>query len=859
MDCFIREFTRKGYVLAALVGMMLLVQSGMALALGIGSIKLDSSLDQPLAAEIEILGIQGNELDSLSISLASPDVYERMGIERIDLLELLKFRVVQKEDGNHVIRVYTVEAVSEPFLNFLIEINWASGRLLREFTVLLDPPLFGEETASPVESPDISAPPEVFAPGSAAVADSIPAKTPPPVISVAKDLSASSTGAGEIEYGKIKRGENLWKIANQLRDGDVSVEQMMLALYRDNPQAFYGNNISMLKEGAVLRLDSQDKARSISNKKALADVARQNADWLAYRRERQAARAVAAESATRTPAGMEAGESLITGELPSEQPLLQLVTPDPEQLDGAESGGTAGEGEILQTKVNSLKIELAMANEVLEATRKENSDLRGRISALETQINSINSLIELRDQELGAVGTPAVAVDGHDSIGTSLDLSLDAESDAAQSFTSKAPKAERPLPEKSIWDDPLTIATIVGLALIPAIAALVFGRRRKNNAEVESKEASFAEAPVFAVDDVSEFQEQQSALEANVELNALTDLGFADSEPESGEQHVIDPLSESDVYLAYGKYDKAEELLKSAIEADPDRQELKLKLLEVYSLSGSQSDFDERAEELYAAIGGDVSHPLWIKASEYGRSVSPGNTLFEKTVSNIEVEEEVVDDIVDIANMPSELTPLDADEESRHSKALVEEVEGPSEFEIAENPQDQGLPAIEWPPETVTEIVEKDIPEPDTEFVSVGYSGSSAARSRFETKLDEDELADLDIVSAPTEFEAVPDVDEGIDTVASKQLQTIPAVDDEDELVSDVFADTRSSTVKEKSAFDETSMFLLDDEVGTKLDLARAYIEMGDKQGARELLQEVQQEGDERQKQDARVLMSLAS
>ena len=899
-------------------------------ALGVGGLNLESSLNKPLEAKIEILGVEGNELETLTVNLAAADVYDRMGIERTAVQDQLKFRVDQDEKGVPFIRVYTTDAVNEPFLNFLLEVNWSSGRLLREFTVLLDPPTFEEEQAKPVESPQIEASPAVIeqeARDFEVAGPDVIVNAPPIEGERAREV---------IDYGPIKTGENLWNISSRIKPSDISRQQIMLALFRQNPDAFFRNNPSMLKEGAVLRLDDIDAARRIPVNEAIAEMARHHQDWLAYRRERAAARAIAAESAGGELHGAREPEAPSEAELEATkepvEPMLKLVTPSSEEA--ASLGIDSATADRLETELNTAKIELAMANELLEATRQENKDLNGRINALESQLQKMNSLIELRDKEMQLTQT---------EISSSEKITPAASLDTSPDDGSVMMEPETPEKAKSavdIFKDPLTVGTIVGVVVLLLLFFIIVSRN-KNKTKADFAAAAAEEEAIFA-------DSKPDIALAKVEAEAadVNDLGFSSSEPVQNPEDFIDPISEADVYIAYGKYDKAEELLKPAIEQNPDRHEIKLKLLEVYSLSENREEFESRVEELYASLSGDKENPLWLKAVELAEPICPNNPLlFSETDSrdsvfldesaaseldtlpvpdideslvsdedstqiiekDIIVEEgiepsppevSIIDDLSALevdqgeTNVASEVGMLSLDEteleltgigedaepsepfqfaveqstESVSDDTMIQAVDdadsiGMSELELSQLEPDEDLSLSSGGRPSEPQVTEHGLTSMLQEFDEPDIGEIEPARDGDERlAADITEVAETEVVSVGYDSQFEVKSDEPLtSTMSDMSLPHVEQQVDEEilEEVSNIFSE--DSVAQAPTAdFDDTSMFLLADEVGTKLDLARAYIEMGDKEGAVELLREVEDEGNPKQQADAKGLLELA-
>jgi pilus assembly protein FimV len=274
-----KEMRRKFSAFVALVACLIPLTAG---ALGLGQLKVNSALSQPLNAQIELLSASESELAGMTVRLAPADAFARVGLDRPFYLSQLKFDVVPGPAGLASIRVSSEASISEPFISFLVEVVWSRGRLLREYTILLDPP-----TTDGKGAPSVEAATAQSAAQPAAVSDSVPAPAPRTATTAPRTTFSAPMQPSAGSYGPVKRGDTLWKIANGLRQDDgVSVEQMMIALLQNNSQAFYDNNINRLKAGYVLRVPSRDEITSLSQSDALAEVRSQYAAYNLYRQQR---------------------------------------------------------------------------------------------------------------------------------------------------------------------------------------------------------------------------------------------------------------------------------------------------------------------------------------------------------------------------------------------------------------------------------------------------------------------------------------------------------------------------------------------------------------------------------------------
>ncbi|MBU1285503.1 MAG: hypothetical protein KJ794_19035 [Gammaproteobacteria bacterium] len=352
------------------------LSSGMAHALGLGEVTLQSQLNQPLVAEIEL--VEGGDLsaDELIPRLASPEAFNKAGVDRQFFLTDLKFTPVLKPNGKSVIRVTSNKPMREPYLNFLVEVLWPNGRLQREYTMLLDPPLYTAHSVTPVA---------VQPPATAAA--SAPLKQPSaarPTVAATQPATTSTAAATSLagnEY-KTTANDNLWDIANRARAGG-SVHQAMLAIQELNPQAFIDNNINRMKSGQVLRLPDAQQINSRTQSAAIAQVNQQTAAWRESRSIAASARQLDASkrsSAAVAPAKIERSDN------------LKLVA------DGSDKGGAGSDKGSAGNK--ALLDKLAVAQESLDSTNRENAELKSRIADLQSQLDKLQRLVQLKNDQM---------------------------------------------------------------------------------------------------------------------------------------------------------------------------------------------------------------------------------------------------------------------------------------------------------------------------------------------------------------------------------------------------------------------------------------------------------------------------
>ena len=402
-----------GQILSLWLALLVYPVSGWAL--GLGEIEVNSFLNQPLKAEIPVISARPGEVDDLLVSLASRDAFQKAGLERSSNLSELRFAVEKSEDGQSArVKITTKGSIKEPFLNFLVEADWAKGRLLREFTVLLDPPHFAQQTA-PAPAPAAPAPVPVAPVAAAPVTQPEPIPQPDPEPPRQQPIALAETPAPEADNSipfvpdsdflndsaqqadpvasvdnseiVVQKGDTLWQIASQFKTDEYSMAQIMLAMQATNPEAFADGNINNLKVGAVLRAPDQSTLDQLSQQEAYAQVLEQNGLWDEY-----VAR-VSGEPVVGSPA---ASEEVATESAAPEggDGQLSLVTPgDDESTSAGLQSDSSGEN------VDQIRKQLALAEEELEAANLENDDLKSRISDLELQLEKFNQLEKLVEVE----------------------------------------------------------------------------------------------------------------------------------------------------------------------------------------------------------------------------------------------------------------------------------------------------------------------------------------------------------------------------------------------------------------------------------------------------------------------------
>lgn len=949
-------------------------------ALGLGEIRLNSALNQPFDADIELISPTAEELATLKVGLASMDLFSRYGLDRPAFLSDFEFSVTRGRDGRASIKVTSRRSVTEPFVTLLVEANYGRGRLLREYTVLLDPPVFmptQPETQTPVAAPTSGAQTEgrIERAPEPARPTSVPAPEPATSAPSAEPVVRETPAPASIALGgtyNVARNDTLWRIASRMQPGASPrvINQTMIAIFRANPEAFDGN-INRLRAGSILRLPDQTEIDAISSTEAAAEVSRQQEEW---------------SGAVRTAASEETGRLMLVP--PEETPTAPAPTTTTETETAAGSGGVSG------TTSSSPAVE----DRRLEVTSPE-------LAAAQQQVS---------DAPVEAEPVAEAPVEPGDEISAEIEAEpTEAETPPAAARPQRRqtrPPVVQTEPESPSLVDRLVafwwIPVVLGLLVIGALAVLK--RRRSQTTDLDdfgaSDTADFeptalrtrTREPVAALDELEEEPEEADApITMRREEAPQTRPIEPIEEPAPAAKSIDDTLSsetavrfdqqdalaEADFHMAYGLYDQAADLVKIAIDREPQRRDLKLKLLEIYFVWGNKESFLETARELHATRD-QAPAGEWDKILIMGKQIAPDDPIFKGEGGpvdlvdvNLEGGENRVD--VDLFAEPESLSGksgLDlqfasgehpapaADGGSSDLDFLLDDdkltrEEEPTREMLDPLARTQETPTIESPAldtgsvretldaelfakngtDQTAELSLDDLGLDADSLEATGSLEDTAALQRDETgetierPLRDDEMTQLapslgpldrtmqapraetfdidstgtiyidqvDLSPGDTVEQPRPDVDStaalkrpshldldldqlgGSDAQGSETLRQPASGDAEDARFSDDVFGTGATAAFPKVDLDVGEPLPGDDreptnkvittemelselepvtmsEVGTKLDLARAYMDMGDPDGARSILEEVVQEGNSAQKQEAlRLLDSI--
>jgi len=629
-------------------------------AAGLGRLTVLSMLGQPLRAEIELSATR-DELSGMTAKVASGDAFRQAGIEYHGALSGIRFAVDKRANGQPIIRLSSDRPLNEPFVDMLVELTWPSGRLVREYTFLLDPPAVAALAPEPVV-PAVRPPERVETAPAAAAPATAPAPTPvapaakaeapaapKPVAAEApkeapKEPATEAVKADDGEVYRVKRGDYLKKIANEVMPEGVTLDQMLVGMLSTNRDAFVDGNMNRLKAGKILRVPAKEQVASIPRDEAAKEVRAHAADWNAYRRKLAAA-------AAQAPAADEAAKQESTGKLTAKvEDKVPAATAGKDQVKVSKTEVQSGTAPAVAGKKPGVEDKVAA-----ERAAKESKE---RVAALEKNVADLQKLSELKNQQLAdaqkkaeaAKGAPAPAADAakpaEPAAAPAAKPAEPATAPAAATAPAEAAKAaeaappvEKPKPKPKapvapppeaepgffaeLFGNPVVLGGLA--AIVAALGGLVAYRRRQRKAEAESPSVMTGalSQPSLGANSIFRATGGQSVDTSNVNP-ATTD--FSQAGPGVIDTDDVDPVAEAEVYMAYGRDAQAEEILLEALHKDPKRLAIHVKLLEIYANRKSNQQFETLATELFAQTGGNG--PEWEKVAAMGVKLDPSNPLY---------------------------------------------------------------------------------------------------------------------------------------------------------------------------------------------------------------------------------------
>lgn len=931
-------------------------------AAGLGKLTVMSSLGQPLQAEIELASVSKDEVGALVAKLASVDTFRQANIDFNAILLSLRFNMEQR-GTQQFIRVTSVQPLNEPFVDMLVELAGPNGRLIREYTFLLDPPdlrstyspqvgptPISDETAV-TSLPQITrvGPPVALPELSPGVKKSLrptddsrsaKASAPLPESGVAKKDNR--------EIYKVKNGDSLTKIAASLKAREVSLDQMLVALYRANSDAFVDKNINRLRSGQILSIPDTETARNIDNIEARNLILAHASDFNNYKNK------LAGQVVTAAPQKSVESKQASIGKITAK--VEEQSTPATEAKDKLKlSKAIPAAGQTGKEKA-------AVAVEEKIAHEKSIAEANARVKELERNVGDLQKMLEVKNKSLAeqqkqadaskekaskptAAVTPATPIANVPSASSPVSGAPAAVSTVKEPTKDAAPVKQDKFSTQSALPPPVAVVAkpksvppvltpepnfteeVMGNPFVlPGLGALLVGlgalgiysaRHRKQKKQFEDSiitDSSLKANSLFG-------STGGQSVDTN---NSVFSSSFAPSASHL-DTNEVDPVAEADVYIAYGRDAQAEEILKEALRTQPDRNAVRVKLLEIYSNRKDLRSFEVLATELYGLTKGEGED--WMQAASLGIAIDPSNPLYSaakssKDSSPLNAPTQPLDEqglatllaatqsntsletISDLGGNSAYFSntaaateiPMSSPEETKSDVMPSEtsNVEQESvEAKTSKNELDFDLDGMDLKEFEVPNTIPRPaFSEPDVNLASINFdflpseTGENVAADTSLPAVSDKAEFSSDAEEFYSEKSALPQVDTEASAVDASSLAfNLPVIPEEEPNESAAQASTSPSPldfdlsgislelnpagasfesdliqdIQESVVEGNEGTLSADAEMATKLDLAVAYQEIGDKEGARELLDEVVKGGTTEQSEKAKsLLMELA-
>jgi len=865
------------FTFAVAASALLLAMPFAAHSAGLGRLSVLSSLGQALNAEIEIVSLQAGEEEGLAAKLATTEAFTQAGIDLNPSLIGIRF-AVEKRGSRAVLRLTTVQPINEPFLEMLVELQWNTGRLVREYTFLLDPPEYKSRQAI-AAAPPAAPQPAAAAPAPAVVAAPVTAPAPAPAAEQKPAEPASSTilaplpeqpsapaataaapaaspSAPSASY-EVKKGDTLGAIARQHLPPGVSLNQMLIAIFRANESAFIRGNINLVRSGRILVIPDAESLGTIDRAEANQLVRSHIEQWNEYRSRLAAVPA---------PAASTAGQQAVAGKIDAKPAPVPEAQPDQLKLSKADPKKPAGVAGKAAREDDAAARERALKEaQSREAELKKNIADMEKLAALKNQ-----QMAELEKKATAkpAAEAPKPAPEAPKPVAEAPKPAAPAPAPAAAPTpapvpapAAKAPEkpaaeAAKPAPDaaKPVAEAPkpkpkakgpaepglveLFAENQMALVGLGAIVVLLAGYgfwawRRKKAAHAKFQDSVLGAAAVGAAADPS----LAAPTGGPVAGAAPSSQSSVSQQPGMGAAEEVDPIAEADVYMAYGRDAQAEEILKEALQKDASRVAVHAKLAEIYANRKDVKSFEQAALKLKGVSNG--AGPEWEKIAALGRSIDPQNGLYAGAGGSAAAAAP--------AASAGAAPTVDFDLGGGQAGATAPDIS------LDEPAKEASAPSVDFDLGGTTQAMTapvKDVSHDET-VMAMDTAKQQSAPASMDFNLD------LGGTEKKAEAPAAPAADAGgglsfdlnLDVGGAKAEPEKPAAMDLSSISLDLGGPGDASGAAPSSTDPKWQ------EVATKLDLAKAYEEMGDKDGARELLNEVMKDGDAAQKGQAQALL----
>jgi len=873
-DALKRKSTFSGrFALTGVAAAALCLVAPAAWALGLGKLQVQSALGESLRAEIDVTSLSPEEASNLRIRVAPPESYRAAGVDYNPVLPGTQVVLQRRADGRPYLRITSDRGVQEPFVDVILEITWATGRLVREYTLLLDPPTATARApaapapavaptmsaAAPAPAPASPSTPERRAVPARAEAEPAPAREPRAPRAAAAPAASPAGPEGADEY-RVKAGDTLSKIASRTQRGGVSLDQMLVSLYRSNPQAFVDNNMNRLKSGVVLSVPSAESAKGTSPSEARQVIQAQSADFGAYRQRLAGAVPAAKTEGSARQASGKVQASVEDGK--------RAAAPTPDKLTLSKGAAPAGAAASAEAQISKDREKKAADVRVAELSKnvEELKKMAGAASSAAAKPAAVPTPAVVAAAPPAPVPAPApvkppapapvppVAVAPAPAsasapapaapallpplvasapttpvIASAPALPVPAPASApvvvAAASASAASAVATPPPvaaSRPTMPAPAPVAAEPGLldtllenpmALGGAALALLLGglgfyayrkRGKKDSGETSFLESRLQPDSFFGASGGQRIDTRDAAGASSSMSYSLSQLDAIGD---------VDPVAEADVYLAYGRDLQAEEILKEAMRSSPERMAIRTKLLEVYAKRRDTKGFELLATQLFALTRGTGED--WAKAQELGAEIDPDNPLFRPGGTPVVVTGhggEIIEPL-GASTMPQSVLPSPSQYGASVSGLPTMDGGGDLDLDLGE----PGVTTAPSPLEATQSFAPPTARRPADDSMSLDFPTSAPLRSEPPSaKLPEPEPFDLSGISLD------------LDLPAADDDKTVP----------------RLAKANANAKFDDSDLPSLDDDgnddpLARKIELAEEFRQIGDKDGARDLLNEV--------------------
>ena len=881
----VRGLARLHAVAAAVLLCTGLGHQGDAWALALGRITVQSALGEPLRAEIDVPEITPEEASSLRVGVAPVDAFRAAGMDYNAALTDLQVSLQRRTDGRQYLRVTSPRPVNEPFMDMILEANWSSGRIVRDYTLLFDPPNLRQPTPAPLPPATSSTPAPVSAPAPARAPVAAPPASVAPAAPVAKPAPAPARVRKETpapapkperaappataprapdatgQSVRVRSGDTASRIASRNLPSNVSLDQMLVAMLRSNPNAFIDGNVNRIKAGAVLDLPSQTQADAVPQDEARQVIAAQSRDFNEFRRrlagkvpaaavatpEREATGRVQAEVEDKKPAAKTQDKlTLSKGAAPAPGTQEDKIAQERQRKEAADRSAE------LSRNIE----ELAKLGTSTAATTAPAAPASGTTTSGVTVPGAAATTVT------APVGTPTAAVNtptatvAAESTATAAPAVQTPTTAASAPAPVPAPVAEEPGFMAQLMENPLVLPAAGGLLALLAGLGFYRLRQRKKGAGVDSSflESRLQPDSFFGSSGGQRIDTAEAAASGSSMVYSPSQLDAAGD---------VDPVAEADVYLAYGRDLQAEEILKEAMRSTPTRVAIHNKLLEIYAKRRDAKAFEVVATEAYGLTQGQG--PEWEHACDLGKELDPNNPLYQPGgaplpkpgapvtgatvpfgVSTLAQQSRPGATVPgDAADIGLELD-LDLDQPTGHgdletsARAPMEAVmSGMDDLQTTESLTTAPAATAKDGPSSMSMDFDLDFPSEPASLAQTP-APASAPVAATDLTFDKDEVLPDFSLDQPPVLEPVLDTSSGFSPSANGTL-TPPAADMLSFDLNDINLDLNDKPVEQGPVTmpSELSGLTAENPLETKLSLAEEFRAIGDLEGARSLAEEV--------------------